>query len=172
MGNNKKELLNWHVKQQLRRTCELPLVTEQSAFCLGDLLFFWKLYSVREGIIKVSICQYFKGRWSLQLTGCHIACFKRHLRLWSIQMSGQEQLLPHLSRTIKPRILWEYLFCIKTLQFLLRKVEVQVAQLCPTLCDPMHCAICGILQARRLEWVTFPFSGGIFSTQGLSPGLL
>jgi len=30
----------------------------------------------------------------------------------------------------------------------------------------------GILQARLLEWVAVPFSRGIFSTQGLNPGLL
>ena len=36
--------------------------------------------------------------------------------------------------------------------------EVKVAQLCPTLCDPMDYSIHGILQARILEWVDFPFS--------------
>ena len=29
-----------------------------------------------------------------------------------------------------------------------------------TLCDPMGCTVHGILQARILEWVAFPFSGG------------
>ena len=43
--------------------------------------------------------------------------------------------------------------------------EVLVAQLCPTLCDPMDCSppgssIHGILQARILEWVAIPFSRG------------
>ena len=38
------------------------------------------------------------------------------------------------------------------------KVEVKVAQLCPTLCDPMDYTVHGILQARMLEWVAFPFS--------------
>ena len=37
---------------------------------------------------------------------------------------------------------------------------VKVAQLCPTLCDPMDYPVCGILQARILEWVAFPFSRG------------
>ena len=39
-----------------------------------------------------------------------------------------------------------------------------VAQLSPTLCDPMDCppgsSIHGILQARILEWVTVPCSRG------------
>ena len=43
--------------------------------------------------------------------------------------------------------------------------EVLVAQLCPTLCDPMDCSppgssVHGILQARILEWVAIPFSRG------------
>ena len=45
------------------------------------------------------------------------------------------------------------------------KVEVLVAQLCLTLCDPMDCSlpgssVHGILQARILEWVAISFSRG------------
>ena len=35
------------------------------------------------------------------------------------------------------------------------RVQVKVAQLCLALCDPME--VRGILQARILEWVAFPF---------------
>ena len=38
--------------------------------------------------------------------------------------------------------------------------EVQVAQSCPTLCKPLDYTVHGILQARILEWVAFPFSRG------------
>jgi len=38
--------------------------------------------------------------------------------------------------------------------------EVKVTQSCLTLCDPMDCTVHGILQARILEWVAFPFSRG------------
>ena len=38
--------------------------------------------------------------------------------------------------------------------------EVKVAQLCLTLYDPMDYTVHGILQARILEWVAFPFSKG------------
>ena len=41
-----------------------------------------------------------------------------------------------------------------------REVKVKVAQLCPTLCDPVDYTVHGILQARILEWVVFPFSRG------------
>ena len=40
------------------------------------------------------------------------------------------------------------------------KVQGQVTQLCLTLCDPKDCIVHGILQARILEWVVFPFSRG------------
>ena len=61
----------------------------------------------------------------------------------------------------------------------------EVAQSCPTLCDPMDCnlpgsSIHGICQARVLEWAAISFSRGsshfllqgIIPTQGLNPGLL
>ena len=35
---------------------------------------------------------------------------------------------------------------------------VKVAQSCPTLCNPVDYTVLGILQARILEWETFPFS--------------
>ena len=38
--------------------------------------------------------------------------------------------------------------------------KVKVAPSCPTLCDPMDYTVHGILQARALEWVAFPFSRG------------
>jgi len=45
------------------------------------------------------------------------------------------------------------------------KRESEVAQLCPTLSDPMDCSlpgssVHGILQARVLEWVAIAFSVG------------
>ena len=39
-------------------------------------------------------------------------------------------------------------------------MKVKVAQLCPTVCDPMDYIDHGILQARILEWVAIPFSRG------------
>ena len=39
-------------------------------------------------------------------------------------------------------------------------VKVNVAQFCLTRCDPMDYTVHGLLQARRLEWVAFPFSSG------------
>ena len=39
-------------------------------------------------------------------------------------------------------------------------MKVKVTQLCLTLCDPMDYTVHGLLQARILEWVAFPFSRG------------
>ena len=40
------------------------------------------------------------------------------------------------------------------------KVKVKVSQACQTLCNPMDYTVHGILQARILVWVAFPFSRG------------
>ena len=39
-------------------------------------------------------------------------------------------------------------------------VKVKAAPSCLTLCGPMYYTVYGILQARILEWVAFPFSKG------------
>ena len=61
------------------------------------------------------------------------------------------------------------ILCIKESEW------VKVTELCLTLCDPMHCSlpgssVHGILQARILEWIAFPFSR-VFPTQELNSGL-
>ena len=54
------------------------------------------------------------------------------------------------------------------------KVKVLVAQSCPTLCDLVNCrvpdsSVDGNLQARILEWLTFP-SPGDFPDPEIEPG--
>ena len=49
---------------------------------------------------------------------------------------------------------------------LVEKSESEVAQSCPTLCNPMDCSlpgstIRGIFQARILEWVAIPSPGDL-----------
>ena len=39
-------------------------------------------------------------------------------------------------------------------------MKVKVTQSCPALCKPMDYTVHGILQARILEWVAYPFSRG------------
>ena len=44
--------------------------------------------------------------------------------------------------------------------FLKNILIVKVTQSCLTLCNPMDYTVHGILQARILEWVAFPFGKG------------
>ena len=69
--------------------------------------------------------------------------------------------IPALSVTA----LWPCNLSSPHLSFSFGKVKVLVAQLCPTLWDPMDCSppgssVLGILQARILEWVAIPFFRG------------
>ena len=48
---------------------------------------------------------------------------------------------------------------------------MKVAQSCATVCDSMGYTVSGILQARILEWVIFPFSRGSSQARGSNPGL-
>ena len=54
------------------------------------------------------------------------------------------------------------------------KKESEVAQSCPSLCDPVDCSppgssVHGILQARILEWVAISFSRGPSQNPGIKP---
>ena len=44
--------------------------------------------------------------------------------------------------------------------YVVKSVKVKVAQTCRTLCNPVDYTAHGILQARILDWVAFPFSRG------------
>ena len=52
------------------------------------------------------------------------------------------------------------LFVMEAGNLTLVQVKVKVAQSRPTLCDPMDYTVNGILQARILGWIAFPFSRG------------
>ena len=58
--------------------------------------------------------------------------------------------------------------CHFLLQCMKVKNESEVAQLCPTLCDPIDCSlpgssVHGIFQARVLEWVATAFSNLVYT---------
>ena len=68
----------------------------------------------------------------------------------------------------KQKISWNTLYFENTITQLADLIDLcktlyskmKVTQLCPTLCDPMEYTVHGILQARILEWVAYPFSRG------------
>jgi len=113
---------------------------------------------------------------------CSLPCFSVH---GIFQAGILEWVVTSFSRDLPdPEIELDHISCIVR-QVLyhsateeapeLRKKVSQLAQSCPTLCDPMDCSppgssVHGIFQARILEWVAISFSE-IFPTQGLNPGL-
>ena len=89
------------------------------------------------------------GRWILyywttgEVQWSHIFC---HLKIKYL-------ILLNSNFFILMQFYWDKIDCI-------RLVKVKPTQWCPTLCDPMEYTVHGILQARMLEWVAFPFSRG------------
>ena len=76
---------------------------------------------------------------------------------------------PHRQQPTRPHLPWDSpgkntgVGCHFLLQGMKVKSESEVAQLCPTLSDPMDCSppgssVHGIFQARVLEWCAIAFS--------------
>ena len=84
-------------------------------------------------------------------------------------MNGYARLCVHIDKT-RGKGIWEINSCnvrmVESSHPVPRtECESEVAQLCPTLCDPMDCSpqgssVHGILQARILEWAAISFSRG------------
>ena len=71
------------------------------------------------------------------------------------------------SQYLNTNLTSSYFLISKTMYFLVfeGKKESEVAQSCPTVCNPMDCSppgssVHGIFQARVLEWVAISFSRG------------
>ena len=75
----------------------------------------------------------------------------------SIPGSGRSPLLQRIFLT--QELNWGLLLC-RLILYQLSYQGRKVAQSCQTLWDPMDCIVHGILQARILEWVAFPFFRG------------
>ena len=90
--------------------------------------------------------------------------FSQRISLWGLQSNhyfkGTEN-----SCIVMPLTWYRVKFICLFLNFYFCTVLCLVAQLCPTLWDPMDCSppgssVCGILQARTLEWVAMLSSRG------------
>ena len=83
-----------------------------------------------------------------------------HIQVSILPQTPLPSRLPHtigkgsLSYTICPC----WLSILNDISVPLKWSGVKVTQSCLTLCDPMGYTVHGILQARILEWVAFPFS--------------
>ena len=80
-----------------------------------------------------------------------------------ILVLGYVQKKPQMDPKVK-RAQWNHQSCrVKTIHVQKKESESEVAQLCPTLCDPLDCSlpsssVHGIFQARVLEWGAIAFS--------------
>ena len=86
--------------------------------------------------------------------------------LWNGSLENSHASLKLLQRRSEsnPKV-DKTIYVSKELYCIWKKVEVLIAQSCPTLCNPMNCSppassIHGILQARILEWVAISCSRG------------
>ena len=82
--------------------------------------------------------------------------FPNLLAYW-VQLCGSLNILWHWNENWPFPILWPLLSFPDLLAYCARSL-----QLCPTVCNPMDSSppgpsICGILQARTLEWIALPF---------------
>ena len=75
---------------------------------------------------------------------------------WKKQESSRKTSISALLTMPKPLTMWITINYAKS------------RQSCPTLCYPMDYIVHGILQARILEWVAFPFSGDL-PNPGIEP---
>ena len=103
---------------------------------------------------KPAFCVYSLPTWNMTDTVCAIH-FIIPISCW-ISADDQETL-PY-SKCPDVCTIFNLVFITSSFNTWLWKVKV--AQSCPTLCNSMDYTDLGILQARILEWVAFPFSRG------------
>ena len=87
----------------------------------------------------------------------------QHLNIHTLDFLSEKKFLPY-NPTLKDYEIRLSEELGVTFMLICMKVKVKLTQLCPTLCDPMDYTVHGILQARILKWVAFPFSRGSSQT--------
>ena len=126
--------------------------------------WFWSLNAKR----NTPFCSFW---WRAEFGGKQAQCCKTDSMCVCLHLHTYERPCIHLHTSKRPYVMVEIQgdqICSKTITSHLYdkvfgtiwKVKVKVAQLCPTLCEPMDYTVHGILQIGILEWVAFPFSRG------------
>ena len=80
-------------------------------------------------------------------------------------LKSRDITLPTKVRLVKSMVFPVVMYGCESWTIKKAEIESEVAQSCPTLCDPMDCSpegssVHGVLQARILEWVAISFSRG------------
>ena len=137
---------------------------------------FWQLYGgVNDNLLQEGLCHTqvpLRRGWIIlenkPSTYWHseVSQSKGELPAWSI--SGKFTRQQALVTAHASKQLCNALFVYERMTSILKQIKwkkVKVTQSCPTLLDPMDYTVLGILQARILEWVAFPFSRGSFQSR-------
>ena len=139
--------------------CALPPAMNESFYCSTScqhlvLLVFWIL------VILIGV------QWYLVLVCISLMTYDvEQLFIYLITISVSP-LMGCLLRSLVCFLIILFIFLLmsfKSSQYIWdisHKSLMKVTQLCPTLCDPKDYTHHGILQARTLTWVAFPFSRG------------
>ena len=99
-------------------------------------------------------------------THCSILAWKIPMDrgAWKVTVHGvTHRVRHHWATKNSPYIygkLSRFAISLKLTLYCKSTMKVKVTQSCPTLCNPMNHIVHGILQARILECVAFPFSRG------------
>ena len=117
--------------------------------CVSSGSWWW---TGRPGVLQSMGLQKVSHDWGAELIDWLIQTKPSTFHFAMLSLFKQTQ--KHLQQGLAPLWALVVLLCL-------------VAQLCPTLCDPMDCSssgssIIGILQARILEWVAMPSSRATF----------
>ena len=102
--------------------------------------------------------EWLKKIWYIYTVKYHSVIKNEIMPIEATWMDLERIIFNEVSQT---NIIWYHLY-MESKTWYKWKVKVKVAQSCPTLYDPKDNIAHGILQARILEWVAFPFSSGSF----------
>ena len=118
-------------------------------FCYHFFIFreFFS-HSLRIGLLSVNALPFLHLRMSL------FPFYSRGIVLPDARFKAESSFLSALEKCCAASLLPPWFQIRNSLLF---KLKVKVAQ---TFCDPMDYTVHGILQARILEWIAFPFSRG------------